>query len=84
MPDITGELHGVRRIDQIKNEPANSAINWYSSHIAMAVTQAATSTPSDISFKASWANNIYGASVTVMPASIESPIALYLGRIAQI
>ena len=35
-------------------------------------------------FNASWANSIYGASSTVMPPSVNTPVILYLGRAAQI
>ena len=35
-------------------------------------------------FNASWANSIYGASSTVMPPSVNTPVILYLGRVAQI
>lgn len=37
-----------------------------------------------LSFKASRSSGIYGASTTVMPASVESPVALYLGRFAEV
>ena len=35
-----------------------------------------------LSFDASWSNPIYGASPTVMPASVNLPIILYLGNSA--
>ena len=35
-------------------------------------------------FNASWANSIYGASSTVMPPSVNTPVILYLGKAAQI
>lgn len=35
-------------------------------------------------FQASGSNSIYGASSTVMPPSVNTPVILYLGRAAQI
>ena len=84
LPDITGKMFGLRRMDQIKNESSTSALDWNAYDMSMAATQAAVSTPSDISFKASRANKTYGASTTVMPASVETPVALYLGRPAEV
>ena len=84
LPDITGKIFGLRRMDQIKNESSTSALDWNAYDMSMAATQAAVSTPSDISFRASRANQTYGASTTVMPASIETPVALYLGRSAKV
>ena len=60
------------------------ALYWVGSEPSKTVTQAAASTPADIGFNASLSNSMYGASSTVMPASVEAPIALYLGSAAQI
>lgn len=37
-----------------------------------------------LDFAASWVSSIYGASTTVMPASSETPVALYLGSPAEV
>lgn len=84
VPNITGEMFGVRRIDQIKNESANSAIDWNSYDTSVVINQTAAKTPADISFKASRSNRVYGSSTTVMPPSANLPVALYLGIHAEV
>ena len=65
-------------MDQLITE--TGALYWLGRDPSVTVTQAAVSTPADIGFNASRSNSIYGASNTVMPASVERPIALYLGH----
>ena len=69
-------------MDQLINE--TGALYWLGRDASVTVTQAAVSTPADIGFNASRSNSIYGTSATVMPASIETPVALYLGRSAKV
>lgn len=82
LPNITGTMQGTRRMDQLITE--TGALYWLGRDTSVTVTQAAVSTPADIGFNASRSNNVYGASATVMPASVETPVALYLGRPAEI
>lgn len=88
LPNVTGELASGQNQS---NDPAAVASNGgannaftnggATAHSKATITTTATVRNSiSISFLASRSNGIYGASTTVMPASVETPIALYLGR----
>lgn len=69
-------------MDQLITE--TGALYWLGRDPSVTVTQAAVSTPADIGFNASRSNSIYGTSATVLPESVETPVALYLGRAAEV
>lgn len=81
MPDITGGVHTGGG----SNESFAGA--FYVQDISLLAGQHPTSAPinsSNFRFAASRASHVYGASDTVMPASFEAPVALYLGRSAEV
>ena len=75
-------MKGTRRMDQLITE--TGALYWLGRDPTVTVTKATVSTPADIGFNASLSNKVYGSSSTVMPPSFEAPVALYMGRAAQI
>lgn len=84
MPNITG-YNDVGGFSAKKNTPAGAL---YTS-IAQANTNLTFYENSESNLEAtlidaSRSNAIYGSSDTVMPASVETPIALYLGRPTEI
>ncbi len=81
VPDITGGVHTGGG----SNEDFTGA--FYRQDISLIAGQHPTSAPinsSNFHFAASRVSHIYGASDTVMPASFDVPVALYLGRPAEI
>ena len=79
LPAVTGEASWTRGAG---GEPAttNSA-GAFRVTLAGSTTTNAVSGAGDVrlDFDASWSNPIYGASPTVMPASVDLPVCLYLG-----
>ena len=79
LPALTGEASWTRGAG---GEPAttNSA-GAFRVTLAGSTTTNAVSGAGDVrlDFDASWSNPIYGASPTVMPASVNLPVILYLG-----
>ena len=79
LPAVTGEASWTRGAG---GEPAttNSA-GAFRVTLAGSTTTNAVSGAGDVrlDFDASWSNSIYGASPTVMPASVDLPVCLYLG-----
>lgn len=79
LPALTGEASWTRGAG---GEPAttNSA-GAFRVTLAGSTTTNAVSGAGDVrlDFDASWSNPIYGASPTVMPASVNLPVCIYLG-----
>ena len=79
LPAVTGRASWTRGAG---GEPAttNSA-GAFRVTLAGSTTTNAVSGAGDVrlDFDASWSNPIYGASPTVMPASVDLPVCLYLG-----
>ena len=79
LPALTGEASWTRGAG---GEPAttNSA-GAFRVTLAGSTTTNAVSGAGDVrpAFDASWSNPIYGASPTVMPASVDLPVCIYLG-----
>lgn len=81
VPDITGGVHTGGG----SNDSFTGA--FYGQDVSLITGQHPTSAPtnsSNIFFAASRVSPVYGASDTVMPASFDVPVALYLGRPAEI
>ncbi len=81
LPDITGGVHTGGG----SNDGFTGA--FYGQDISLIAGQHPTSVPinsSNFHFAASRATQTYGASDTVMPASVETPVALYLGRSTEV
>ena len=81
VPDITGGVHTGGG----SNEDFTGA--FYRQDISLIAGQHPTSAPinsSNFHFAASRVSHIYGASDTVMPASFDASVGLYLGRSAKV
>ena len=80
LPDIIGKY------GQVFARPAVAEGPFAGSDIIAENLQGGTDSAIDylvtVGFRASAANSIYGASATVMPASIDLPVCLYLGNSA--
>ena len=80
-PDITGGVHTGGG----SNDSFTGAL--YGQDVSLITGQHPTSAPtnsSNIFFAASRVSPVYGASDTVMPASFDVPVALYLGSPAEV
>ena len=80
-PDITGGVHTGGG----SNDSFTGA--FYGQDVSLITGQHPTSAPtnsSNIFFAASRVSPVYGASDTVMPASFDVPVALYLGSPAEV
>lgn len=73
LPNITGRLDGVRRMDNLVS--ADGALNWYTEFVSKTVTVAEPG-KADIALNASWSNSIYGRSTTVQQPAISSYILI--------
>ena len=81
VPDITGGVHTGGG----SNDSFTGA--FYGQDVSLITGQHPTSAPtnsSNIFFAASRVSPVYGASDTVMPASFDVPVALYLGSPAEV
>ena len=81
VPDITGGVHTGGG----SNDSFTGA--FYGQDVSLITGQhptSASTNSSNIFFAASRVSPVYGASDTVMPASFDVPVALYLGRPAEI
>ena len=80
IPDIIGKY------GQVFARPAVAEGPFWGSNIIAENLQGGTDPAIDylvtVGFRASAANPIYGASATVIPASIDLPVCLYLGNSA--
>ena len=77
LPNIRGGVATGAGMKVEYNEPASAL--WGGDN-APSEGIVPSSSPGNIYFDASRSNAIYGASNTVIPASVETPVALYLGR----
>ena len=84
LPDISGSFTAWGHRDMPAPDGALRQTNPVSDYSTTEFSTGAINGWRWLDFAASRVSSIYGASTTVMPASSETPVALYLGRSAQV